>query len=450
MSLPWRFASVDDYVDNTIIKLQSGSPAFKALNIGRFYLNGSDLESHHIVLLLQHAKDNAYLDEISIHGITFDEHTASALLSLVGTRPRKWSKISFHFCHGEGFRILSAPVLIEWIRIKNCSMGIQDYKALGLNLQLNNMLTKLELFEEDLRGPEIGQALEDGLAITLSLQTLEFSYCVLDEGAVQSLAKGLSMNQSLTTFQCPGCELEDAEMAVLANSLSTHPELRHLKIFRNHCGEQGASAIASMLAIEQRTNHQQHHQLESLDLSYQQFERAKRLDIGLLASSLAGNTKLKEFSLSFNKLNDDDVELLAVGLRDNQFLTKLDLRANNIRDKGAIAIAEHLLPRSAIRQLYLFGNPFRKEGSESLLKAIQNNFVMEVLNMDYNSSMYDSIQFYTYLNQAGRRILHLDSFNVALWPLVLERGKSISERSHAICTHADIIFHLLQVPALQR
>lgn len=327
-------------------------------------------------------------------------------------------------------------------------MVIQDYKALGLNLQLNNMLTKLELFEEDLRGPEIGQAMEQGLAITRSLQTLEFSYCTLDDGAVQSLANGLSMNKSLTSIQCPGCELEDAQVALLANSLLAHPELMHFKIFRNHCGVQGASAIASMLAVPS-TNHQ-HVRLSSLDLSYQQFERAKRLDIGLLASSLTANTTLKELTLSFNKLNDVDVELLAVGLRENYSLTKLDLRANNIRDNGAIAIAEHILPHSALRQLYLFGNPFQKDGSAALLKAIQNNFTMEVLNMDYNSSLYDSIQFYTYLNQAGRRILHDDTFPCALWPIVLERAISISERSHEICTHADIIFHLLQVPALQR
>lgn len=448
MSLPWPFASVDDYVDNTIIKLQSRSSTFKTLNIGRFYLNGSDLESHHIIILLQHAKDNSYLDEISIHGITFDEHTASALLSLIGTRPRKWSKVAFHGCHGEGLKVLSAPLLIECIRIKNCSMGIQDHEALGLHLQLNNLLNKLELFEEDLRGAEIGQALEEGLAITLSLQTLEFSYCCFDPEAVQFLANGLSMNKSLTNFQCPGCELEDAQVALLANSLVTHPKLQHLKIFRNNCGVQGASAIASMLAV-QSTN-PEHLQLSSLDLSYQQFERAKRLDIGLLASSLTGNTTLKELTLSFNKLNDDDVKLLAIGLRENVSLIKLDLRANNIRDIGAIAIAEHILPCTALRQLYLFGNPFGKEGSASLFKAIRNNFTMEVLNMEYCSSLYDSIQFYTCLNQAGRRILNDDSFNCTLWPLVLGRAISISERSHGICTHADIIFHLLQVPALHR
>ena len=448
MSLPWRFASVDDYVDGTIIRLQSGCSKFKSLNIGKYFLHGSDLESHHVVLLLQHAKDNVHLTEVSLHGIILDAQVAASLLSLMGATPRKWEKIAFNFCHGEGVQILSAPTLIECIKINSCWIGRKEYLSLGLNLQLNRMLTKLELYEEDLRGAFPGQALEDGLAITLSLQTLEFGYCRFDDDGIESLAKGLSQNKSLLDFMCPGCELEDTQIAVLAQSLDSHPRLRHVKFFRNHCGVEGATLLARILADE--TERASSSQLVSLDLSYQQFERAKKLDLALLSSSLSGNASLEDLVLSFNKLNDADAKMLAFGLRDNRSLQKLDLRANNIRDDGTIAIAEQLVTHSSLKKLYLFGNPFRKDGAAALLKAIRGNLDMEILNMDYNIGLYDSIQFFTYLNQAGRRLLKDDSFNPALWPSVLTRAKQVSEHSHQVCTHEDIIFNLVQGPALIR
>jgi Ran GTPase-activating protein (RanGAP) involved in mRNA processing and transport len=447
MSLPFRFNSVDAYLDGTIIKLQSGAQNFKSLKIGKYYLRGSDLESHHMILLLQHAKDNSNLKEVSLHGVTIDEQAASALASLFSTTPRKWEKVVFNFCRGEGVRVLSAPTLIECIRIKNCQIGQDEFTALGLNLQLNRLLTKLELFEEDLRGAGPGQALEDGLAITRSLETLEFSYCRFDDDGVRSLASGLLQNKSIVNFMCPGCELEDGQLSLLTGSLSNNPRLRHIKIFRNHCGLEGASAVASILAKQETDGGTQ---LLSLDLSYQQFERAKKLDIGLISSSLAGNLSLKELILSFNKLNDADAQTLASGLHGNRSLRKLDLRANNIRDAGAVAIAENLVNHSALKQLFMFGNPFRRGGSIALLNAIRYNFELEILNMDYNTCFYDSIQFFSYLNQAGRRILKDDSFNPALWPLVLVRAKSISDRSRGICMHAEIVFQLVQGSLLLR
>ena len=191
MSLPWQYRSVDEYVDGTIIKLQSGSEEFSRLKIGKYFLHGSDLESHQMVLLLQHAKDNSNLTEVSLHNVPIDAEVASSLLLLIAATPRKWEKVDFNGCSGEGLRVLSAPTLIEYVRIRNCCMGPEDFIFLGLNLQLNRMLIKLELFEEDMRGSSPGQALEDGLAITRSLESLEFSYCRFDDEGVQSLSRGL-------------------------------------------------------------------------------------------------------------------------------------------------------------------------------------------------------------------------------------------------------------------
>ncbi len=434
-------------MNGTIMQLQSESSTFQSLNIGKYYRLDSDLESHHIILLIQHAKNNTNLTELFIDSVNIDQPTAIELSSLIDAPPRKWKRVTFNFCHGEGLRILATPASIDCIRINQCRIGHEEFLALGFNLQHNKMLTKLEIVEEDFRGLDLGQALQDGLATTFSLKTLEFSHCRFDDSAVYHLAEGLGQNKSLVNFQTPGCELEDPQVALVMKSLLIHPTLRCLKICRNYCGEQGADAIASILA-ENDANEQSY--LLSLNLSYQQFERAKRLDIGRISSSLVGNITLKDLTLSFNKLDDTDAEILALALRDNISLQKLDLRANKIKDAGAIAIAEHVVGHSGLKELFLFGNPFYKRGSAALYEAMRGNVQIEILNMDYNKSFYDSIQCLTYVNQAGRRIFKYNNFNSALWPLVLARTQIVSQRSRGVCTCEDIIFHLVRGPALLR
>ena len=101
-------------------------------------------------------------------------------------------------------------------------------------------------------------------------------------------------------------------------------------------------------------------------------------------------------------------------------------------------------------KLFLFGNPIGVAGAEGLLQAIRENSEMIVLNMDYNTCSYDQIQFYTYLNQAGRRLFKAGRFNHALWPLVLERVSKVSGDARGICTDADLIFELFRGSNLMR
>lgn len=445
MSLPWRFSTAEEYVDGTIIKLQSQNSRYKHLSIGKYYLHGSELDEHQILLLLVHAKENTILTDLSLCGISIGESsspTHSALVQLLSPPPREWKKVSFNCCRGTGVRAIAAPSLIEFLRISNCHIAREEVTALGVHLQLNRNLQQLELFEEDLRGDHMLDSFQEGLSITHSLKSLEFSYCQFDTEGITVLAKGIEQNSSLTSFTCPGCELEDTQVATLIRSLSGHPTMQIIKIFRNHCGQLGAIALAELLGKQNSQTSSSF--LTSIDLSYQQFERAKKLDLGLISASLATNNILKTLSLSFNKLNDADAELLSFGLRENSTLEELDLRANNIRDAGATAIAENLVARASLKKLFLFGNPIGTIGSHALLQAIRPNLEMEILNMDYNMRDYHSIQFFTCLNRAGRRICKSFGFDPRLWPIVFSRAKKISHGPGGVCTHADTIYHLIR------
>jgi Ran GTPase-activating protein (RanGAP) involved in mRNA processing and transport len=327
-------------------------------------------------------------------------------------------------------------------------MARDDFLALGLNLQTNTLLTQLELFEEELMGVPV-RDLAEGLMVTKSLRLLELSFCQFDNKGVEMLALGLHQNQSLESLLLPGCELEDDQITQVIQSLLNHPRLGHIKLFRNHCGTEGASAVAKLLAApptRDETDTTRPAIIRSLDLKYQQFERANKLDLGLISSQLAENTYLTSLILSFNKLNDTDAETLAHGLRNNRVLQELDLRANRIRDAGTIALAEHLVANqhTSLIKLFLFGNPFGGEGGRALLQSIRGNSEMVILNMDYNSCSYDEIQFCTYLNRAGRRLLKEDRLNPAIWPLVLERAQNVSRGSRGICTDADLLFELVR------
>jgi hypothetical protein len=454
MSLPWRFPTVNDYVTGTLKNLRGKSESFTHLNIGKYYLQGSELETSHMVALFREAAKNPNIEEISFCGVSLEREALPAMMDMLTRHARK--KISFNACRGCGIEALPT-VSVELVRLVNSEMTEADFAALGRHVEHNTVLARLELFElQFFTGTMHAQSLARGLEMTSSLRMLELSYCTLHEDAIRELSRGLSRNSSLESLYVVGCELEDDQLAILMAGVSHHRTLQHLKLFRNHCGASGASKIADLLLggpeVEGDTNDgpPSGAALRSLDLSYQQFERAGKLDVRSISQSLSNNrAMLTILKMSFNKLNDVDAEIIAVGLRNNRTLRELDLRANKIRHQGIVALAENVVrPNNSLVKLFLFGNPIIYQGAMALLDAIQENVTIEVLNMDFCTVSYNAIQFYTCLNRAGRRLLRDNSLNPALWPMVLERAKKVSTGSMGACSHADLIFQLVCGPAL--
>jgi hypothetical protein len=121
----------------------------------------------------------------------------------------------------------------------------------------------------------------------------------------------------------------------------------------------------------------------------------------------------------------------------------------NIRDVGTVALANGVVRESpTLKKFWMYGNPLGEVGARSLLGAICINTEIEVMNMDYNLSVYDKIQYYAYLNQVGRRLLKDENTNRALWSIIIERAKTISQESRGVCTAADLTFPIVRDPAL--
>jgi Ran GTPase-activating protein (RanGAP) involved in mRNA processing and transport len=453
MSLPWRYSSAEDYVQGMVGRLQSKEDVVRHLKIGKFYLHGqASLETEQVASILQAAQGHARLEEITLCDVHMSGTSLSAFVDLLRSTTEQrtsWKKLIFNACDRQAVLALTTPSLldhyipIDTISITRCDLQCQGFESLGRLLASN--LKKLEITEETVDNA-CAVALAEGLRSTRSLKLLEMSYCTFQEQAVESLATGFQENKTLESLFLPGCELEDDQLAIIVTSLQDHPTLTHVALFRNHFSTEGTKALASL----QRSSCSK---ITKLDLSYQQFERAKKLDISMVAESLATSTTLRSLSLSFNKLNNDDIQKLTAGLACNQTLQEIDLRANNVRDDGVCDLATNVLRKHpSLRKVYLFGNPFGSKGADALLGAIRENTKLMVLNMDYNSSSYESVQFYCCLNRGGRRLLKApeqeQGVPPGLWPLVLDRAKSVSQSSRGICSTADIIYHLLQGPAV--
>ena len=449
MSLPWRYASADDYVAGTIAKLSSttddsSSVVVRHLKIGKFYLHGSpSLRTDQAALLLRAGRNHPYLEELTVCGVNFSGDSLSAFVELLRsdrTNTSGWKKVTLNNTDQQAILALTTPSLldhfvpIETISITRSRLGCQGFQSLASLLASNPTLQKLEITEETVNHSS-AVALAEGLKATKSLTTLELSYCVFQEHAVGTLATGVRQNTSLQSLLLPGCELEDDQLAMIVTSLQNHPTMQQLTLFRNHCSIQGTEALALL-------QNNSSSKISKLDLSYQQFERSKKLDIASIADSLSTTACLQRLSLSFNKLNNMDVQKLAEGLYRNDTLQQIDLRANNIRDDGVCALARVLKRHPSLEKVFLFGNPFGSIGAESLLTVARENTRLLELNTDYNASSYDSVQYYCCLNRGGRHLLKAD-VPPAFWPLIFCRAKKVSESSRGVCSAADIIYHLL-------
>ncbi|KAG7370861.1 leucine rich repeat LRR-containing protein [Nitzschia inconspicua] len=454
MSLPWRFNTVEDYVQGTIARLQQASPTYRHLNVGKYFLCRTDeLSHHHLQRILEAAQNNPHIDELMLSGIPTKHGCSAGFVALSQLsqllRSRQWKRVIFMACEGE---VITAALDNGLVDIQEIRLSRYETLSACVMVALQQTLTRSTLRHLVLSEVVLSHVacndilpLVEGIAASSSLEILEINYCILNDKNINSLsAHGLCKNTSLVALHMPGCEMDDEAVRMVVEGISHHPKLKTLKLFRNHCGERGVQALAKVLLQSNPKDPTLPFatiQLETLDLSYQQFERQQKLNVDVLAKSLAHNTTLKNLILAFNKLNDTDAICLAEGLHGHPDLAEIDLRANNIRDAGAVALAEKVLSCSPkLRKFCLYGNPLGEIGGHSVLAAIQANTEVETINMDYGMPAYDKIHYYAYLNQVGRRLMKEEDFNPALWPIIIERARRTSLETRGVCTAADLIY----------
>lgn len=256
--------------------------------------------------------------------------------------------------------------------------------------------------------------LAQSLTQNSTLQRLSIAYNGLRDTSAASLLTSLKHNNGLTELNIAGNMLSEESSQALADLLtdsSSLSTLTNLNLAQNiFIGTEGASIIASALAIDTKITH--------LNLSEMKLSSVVS---ALLADSLASNSTLLRLNLTKNSsLGDDGAIHMANLLRVNKTLQHLNLSGTRIGQKGADALARVLMDENdTLVSLNLGGNSMilNPKPFEAMIVA---NPTLEHLWLPSHLLQDDSpIPPFFKLNKFGRRRILQDRNNSLLWKSAL-------------------------------
>jgi hypothetical protein len=385
--------------------------------------------------------------------IEFDDQVTTATIALfrhASRQARRWNELNLFGCIGQVETVLQvctaldlfAQITVKGMTRENERISQQAALSLGMAMKFNTLLHTLHLGNIAL-SREQSAALSDGLRTMDEghFKQLSMSRITFAEDAIAELASGLQNNSSIQTLAVTSCNLTDAQVAQLVQGMVDHSSIKVLRLFGNQGRTQALVALVQVLSSTK---------LESLDFHHQSWqEGGLQSHIKILAAGLKGNQHLKRLNLSSNILVDEDLSSLSNILWTCPRLEELDLDLNNITNRGLETFASQNMPGS-LRRLRLSGNDFTREGAIHLLKILKVNLELGFVDCHrfwVRSEERREIQHFMDLNRSGRILLRNRSTTpIALWPVVLAKASTVF-RSNAE-RRADVIFHLLQGPAL--
>jgi Ran GTPase-activating protein (RanGAP) involved in mRNA processing and transport len=423
-------------------------PAIMAALDGRVLAINNESDSITVVKSFIEAKADSSLTEISLHALRIDQSTVSALIELLRFARREWDAVEFINCRGRVEIAITSTFAVDRVKtlslVRNIEMG-GGYRALGTGLQATTSLKTLRLTSTI--GTEDAMALAEGLTRNMTLELLEFRWCLFEDNGLIELTKGLNRNKHLKKLDFFGCSLEDGDIADIASSLQHHPTLEALILNGNKCGESANQRIAALLESPTCV-------LRILDVSFQRLDNGHRFEASTIISALKKNESLHTIDMTNNGLTDPEAELFADILCENTTLQELFLARNKIADPGIAALASRLPKMKGLKKLSLWGNKFGEEGAHLLLSGMIDNMELDDLDTFRQFKCSDQIQHFTNVNRGGRKLLQESTNNVplALWSLALDRANRVKltkqRGQSADHARADIIFCLLHGPAL--
>ena len=207
---------------------------------------------------------------------------------------------------------------------------------------------------------------------TVLIPYLSLSYCNLGVGGARALVKALGSNATLTklNLSCNKRFIENAWLRLLSEALKTNTTLSELGLERNKIGDEGAGAISEIL----KTNTT----LTELDLGHNKIGDegagaiSKTLETnatlttlnlswnkigdegaGAISKTLKANITLTTLNLSFNSIGNAGVEVISEALKTNATLTELGLFGDEIDTWGARTILEALGKNTTLTEIAL-------------------------------------------------------------------------------------------------
>lgn len=381
-------------------------------------------------------RNNPNIDQIRLFNIHFSSLTEDFIGDLAEIlEKRQWDRIILAYCSGNLSKTIAEGIL-QARRIEIYGETLNAFQALGDVLgKKNSPIESLKLRTRFLNNTIL--PLAEALKSNEGLKELFFT-CEFDNASLLNLAAGIKENKHLQVLSLYSCEMEDEpSMECLISSLECHPTLSTLELRNNN--RFGMNALAVLVRKTKQIKHlavyHPPHTINHLQVP--------RLNAESFSIALQENTSLKSLVLCSNGLHAGSALWLALALQKNVTLESLDLQGNLISDRGILALAEVIPDAKGLKKLYLWNNPFSGVGARAILAGLKQNFILEDVTTFSRFRCSDEIQYYAFLNKAGRKILKDDTNNVpmSLWPLVLER---VNNQAWDTTEKASVIYTLFR------
>jgi Ran GTPase-activating protein (RanGAP) involved in mRNA processing and transport len=353
---------------------------------------------------------------------------------------KRFTQVEMMFCDGSHVDVVIAALFqhenMERVAFTGAQLDPPVVVAFGRALSSSHKVHELTLTVD--MSIHTTQVLFQGINSGIShLKNLDLSQCNFVADAISVLATGFSKNKSLERLKLESCRLEDEEVAELVQALREHPTLRELNLRLNYCEIDAIQAIATLLESSQTC-------LERLDISQQ---NPGVLDLSMLAKALHLNTSLKYLAVQESYIRDAHLICLAQALTNNTTLEELHLEACDLGNTGFDHFLEQLPEMKGARRLYFRENRL-KPSKESLLKAMESNQILQILDLDDELSSTE-LQFHLTLNRCGRRFLAPNTIAISMWPVLFERVKAaVGQGNVGDIREADVVYCLLHGPAV--
>jgi Ran GTPase-activating protein (RanGAP) involved in mRNA processing and transport len=385
--------------------------------------------------LLRNEDESDEVKHLSLYRIDLDYNTSFEVVNSL----KRFTQVEMVYCEGDHVDVVIAALFqhenIERVAFCGVQLDPSVVVALGRALSSSHKVHELTLTVD--MPIHTTQVLCQGINSGSShLKNLDLSQCNFVADAISVLATGFFENKHLESLKLENCRLEDEEVAELVQALQEHPTLRELSLRLNYCETDAIQAIATLLESQNC--------LEHLDISQQ---NPGVLDLSMLANALHLNTTLKYLAVRESYLLDAHLISVAQALTNNTSLEELHLEACDLGDTGFGDFLKLLPKMKGVRRLYFRGNRL-KPSKESLLKAMESNQILQVLDLDDEWSSTE-LQFQLTLNRCGRRFLAPNTIALSMWPVLFERVKyAVGQDNVGDIPEADVLYCLLHGPAL--
>ena len=335
--------------------------------------------------------------------------------------------LSFNQIDDEGAEALAVSLkvceVLEELLLNSNQIGDEGVMILAKNVKHCKKLTKLDVVEN-----RVGGGGAQALVENVKLDTMDFSFCNINDVGVRDIAEDLKNCVDLLTLYLDHNQIGDEGAVILGKSLKFCSSLYDLYLQSNCINEEGAKGLAlGLRCCDIRILHlEMNHigdaginsiaeglvycsDLERLYLQYNYIadkgaeglakilQACKRIEwielqhnlIGcdgavLFSRALKYGESLRTLPIYNNFVGDKGCAALAGGFKYCSNLESLNFAHNNIGDAGANALSKHLKYLHSLKEIYLGNNNISYVGAAALGEGLKYCSNLEIFNIEQN------------------------------------------------------------------